>query len=234
MLDRTFAAEFLKTVDDSAAHGVHILFNQFWQHMSPEVRKQSVDRLYADPQLKAWVEEAWYPDDYDFESLADLPAGSLGKAFHQHIVTNNLTKEIHKGYQKYHDHLERTGVLANMPDEIKYTVLRGFQTHDFLHMLTGFDTTGLGEIALQAFGVAQTGSLYNSMWIAVTTTQAAFTRPWANPALMDAITEGWQLGRAVRTNLVTVKWERRLSEQVSDLRREYGIPDHSMMLKLAA
>jgi ubiquinone biosynthesis protein Coq4 len=72
------------------------------------------------------------------------------------------------------------------------------------------------------------------MWLSVTTTQAAFLHPQMNPGLMDAITEGWRLGRSVKTNLVTVKWERRLHEQVSDLRREYGVPDHSMMLKLAA
>jgi ubiquinone biosynthesis protein Coq4 len=233
-LDRTFAAEFLKSVDNSAKHGIHILFNQYWEHMPSEVRDRIVAHFYGDPQLKAWVTERWFPEPYSFDDLGRLPSGSLGRAYHQHIVANNLNREIADGYATYHRSLEKSGVLDNMPEEMKYATLRGFQVHDFLHMLTGFDTTGGGEIALQSFGVAQTNSLYNSMWLSVTTTQAAFLHPQMNPGLMDAITEGWRLGRSVKTNLVTVKWEQRLHEQVSDLRREYGVPDHSMMLKLAA
>jgi ubiquinone biosynthesis protein Coq4 len=234
MFDRTFAQEFLKTVDDSAAHGVHILFNQYWAHMPDSVRARLVDRLYEDPQLKAWVEARWYPEPYDFDTLGALPYGTLGRAYYQHIIDNKLNKEIATGYRSFHEQLERSGVLDNMPDQIKYTVLRGFQTHDLLHMVTGFDTTGAGEIALQAFGVAQTGSLYNAMWLAVTNTQAAFLNPDMNPGLMDAIAEGWRLGRQVRTNLVTVRWEERLGQSVADIRREFGVPDHGMMLKLAA
>lgn len=48
-----------------------------------------------------------------------------------------------------------SGALDGMPDEMQLAVLRGFQVHDILHVLTGYDSSGQGEIALQAFSLVQ-------------------------------------------------------------------------------
>jgi ubiquinone biosynthesis protein Coq4 len=228
MLDRTFAQEFLLTVDDPGQHGVHLLFNSYWRYMPVEVREKYVALAMADPTLRAWVEERWYPEPYSFDALGELPPGTFGRDYYQHIVDNNLNREIASGYRHFHEMLEKSGMLANMPDEVKYMVLRGFQTHDLLHIATGFDTTGLGEIALQAFGLAQLPSLYFATWISVVTTRMAFLDPSATGPLMDAITEGWTLGRTT-PNLMVVKWETMLARPLSDVRREFRIPTHAMM-----
>lgn len=228
MLNRTFADEFLLTIDDPQKHGVHLLFNSYWQYMPEDVREKYVALLRNDPALKRFVEERHFPDPYSFDGLATLPEGSLGRLYHRHIVENNLNREIATGYRDFHKMLEASGVLKNMPDDVKYAVLRGFQTHDLLHIVTGFDTTGLGEIALQAFCLGQMRFLYFATWMSVVTTRMAFLDPDAIEKLMDAITDGWQLGRST-PNLMIVKWETMLDRQVSDIRREFRVPDHRMM-----
>lgn len=228
MLDRTFAQEFLQTIGDPQKHGVHLLFNSYWQYMPDDVREKYVSVYRTDPVLKRFIEEQYFPEPFSFDALADLPVGSLGREYHRHIVDNNLNRQIATGYRDFHKMLEASGVLKNMPDEIKYAVLRGFQTHDLQHIVTGFDTTGLGEIALQAFGLGQVRFLYQSMWLSTVTTRMAYLDPDMTEMLMDAITDGWQLGRTV-PNLTTVKWETMLDRQVSDIRREYRIPEHRMM-----
>lgn len=233
MLDRSFAAEFLQTIDDPAKHGVHLLFNSYWRTMPDDVRAKYVEALYAEPELKAFTEARWFPEPYSFDDMADLPRDSLGYAYYRHIIDNNLNREIATGYRGFHQMLEASGQLERMPDEVKYMVLRGFQTHDLLHMVTGFSTTGLGEIALQAFCLAQLPSLYFATWMSVSTTRAALLDPSALRPVMDAISEGWRLGRTL-PNLQVVRWEEHLARSLADIRREYRVPDHKMMLKLAA
>lgn len=232
MFDRTFAQEFLETIDDPAKHGVHLLFNSYWRYMPGQVREAYVSGMRADPQICAWLDERHYCEPYSFDELGKLAPGTLGREYYQHIVDNNLNREIATGYRAFHDTLERSGKLEGMPDDVKYAVLRGFQIHDLLHIVTGFDTTGLGEIALQAFGMAQMRSLYFATWISVVTTRAAFLQPDSQVPLMSAITEGWSLGRRV-PQLNVVKWESMLDRPVSGIRREFGVPDHPMMKRAA-
>ncbi len=228
MLDRDFAQEFLQTIDDPQKHGVHLLFNSYWRYMPDAARETYAANMRETPQLAAFCEAKWWPEPYAFEDLALLAPGTLGRGYHRHIVDNGLTQTIASGYRDFHKMLEASGVLANMPDDVSYGVLRGFQTHDYLHMVTGFDTTGLGEIALQAFCLAQMSSLYFATWMSVVTARMAFLEPRSIAPLMDAITEGWTLGRAV-PNLMVERWETMLDRPIDDIRREYRIPHHRML-----
>ena len=232
MLDRTFADEFLMTIDDPDKHGVHLLFNSYWKFMPEDVRASFNRGLHEDPKLHEWVEARFWPEPYSFDDLGALPRGTLGREYHQHIIENNLNREIATGYRVFHKALESSGALAGMPDDVKYAVLRGFQIHDLLHIVTGFDTTGLGEIALQAFCLAQVRFLYFATWISVVTTRAAFLQPDAITPLMDAITDGWSLGRNVR-QLQTVHWEEMLARPLVEIRSEFRIPEHRMMKRAA-
>jgi ubiquinone biosynthesis protein Coq4 len=188
--------------------------------------------FHDDPSLRRFIEEKWYPEPYSFDALGELPTGTFGREYHRHIVENNLNREIATGYRSFHQALEASGVLKNMPDEVKYAVLRGFQTHDLLHIVTGFDTTGPGEIALQAFCLAQVRSLYFATWMSVVTTRMAFLDPNMTEPLMDAISEGWTLARKL-PNLMVVKWELMLDRPLAEVRREFGIPQHRMMKQAA-
>ncbi len=109
-----------------------------------------------------------------------------------------------------------------MPEPLRYAVLRGFQTHDFQHVVTGYDSSGWGEIALQAFCLAQLQFPYFGMWISVVTTRMTFVEPRSIVPMMDAITDGWRLGRQVG-NIQIERWEAMLDQPLAGLRARYGI-----------
>ena len=105
---------------------------------------------------------------------------------------------------------------------LRSAVVRCFQIHDYFHILTGYLTDGRGEMALQAFTLAQRKLPYSSLWMATLTSQMTFKHPRMTDAVMDCISDGWRRGRAARS-LNFTRWEQRLGERVNDLRAEYGL-----------
>ena len=109
-------------------------------------------------------------------------------------------------------------------EDAGYLAERGFQLHDMVHVLTGFDTSPLGEVRVVSFTVAQTPAPYPALIIASRPLQAALYKPQLLPPIMDAITEGWALGRRAKP-LITVHWEDFWERPLAELRREYQLAE---------
>jgi ubiquinone biosynthesis protein Coq4 len=222
MLTDTFGPRFLDTVNSTEANPVHLLFNQWWSDAPDDVKDQYLRIFLDDPVHAAWYTEGRYADPVDFEALAALAPGTLGRSYHDWIVDNGLTAQIATDYRQFHHRLKASGALDGMPDEMQFAVLRGFQVHDILHVLTGYDASGAGEIALQAFSLAQLQFPYFGMWMATVTAQMTFNNPRTIVGLMDAITDGWQFGRST-VHLMAQPWEEMFAEALDDVRARYGI-----------
>lgn len=233
MINGEFAKLLLTTFNDPAQNGVHMLFNQWWQHAPEDVKDVYVDRFLVDPTMAAFLTERHYADPLDLDQLATLPEGTLGRAYHSWIVDNNLTAAIATNYRQFHESLEAAGLLDGMPEPMKYAVLRGFQTHDFQHVVTGYDSSGRDEIALQAFCLAQLQFPYFAMWMSVVATRMTFIDPKMITPMMDAITGGWRLGRRV-PNIQTEKWEEMLDQPLDEVRARYGIAPTPLGTSLAS
>lgn len=212
----------LRIVQDPVKHGVPELHFRFWNHGDPSAKAHYLASFLSDPERKQWFEEGYLAKAYDFDALAALPDGSLGHAYHHHLKRNGLDPKLLLDYQRVQDALAASGRIDGMPPEIRYATIRGFQTHDILHPLTGYDTSPLGEIALQAFNLAQMGMPYAAFWMSIITTRFAFLNPQFAAPLMDAITRGWQHGRRAR-NLTYERWEERFGEPLEALRMEFGL-----------
>ena len=222
-IDREFAEQFLRSVDDPGAHGVHLLFNQFWQYAPAEVAQSYADHFLAMDDARALYEEQYYADPMTVARLAQSPAGSLGEAMHEFIVANGLEQNLATNYRTFHQSLQDAGVLDGLPEPLRWAVLRGFQLHDFLHVVTGYGPSPGGEISLQAFCLAQTNFPYFAMWVAVTASRMTFVDPTTIQGLMDNVSSGWQYGRRVQ-NIQFHRWEDRIDEPLADLRAEFGLP----------
>lgn len=222
MITDEFAPRFLTTINAIDENPVHLLFNQWWETAPAAVKDEYVEGFLADERLAPLATGEHYAEPLDLTRLADLNEGTLGRAYHDWIVENGLEAQIATSYRQLHMHLESSGRLEGMPTVMRYAVLRGFQTHDFQHVVTGYDSSGLGEIALQAFCLAQIRFPYFAMWISTVTTRMTYLRPSSITPLMDAITDGWQLGRRA-DNIQALPWETMLDEPLSALRVRYGI-----------
>lgn len=221
-LDREFAKSLLETFDDPDRHPVHQLFNEWWSFAPESVKARYASDFESVPEQRAFWEERYYAEPLDLDALGALPEGSLGRAYHAFIVENGLMKNIAIDYRSFHQALERMGALDGMPEPLKYAVLRGFQTHDFQHVVVGLPSSPRGEIALQAFCLAQIRFPYFGMWMSVVTTRMTFLDPDMIQPIMDAISEGWQLGRRVE-NIQFARWETMLEEPLAEVRRRHGI-----------
>lgn len=233
MITEDFAPLFLKTINEMHANPVHLLFNQWWSRAAPEVVEAYTDQLMADDAFAAFVDRGYYAEPLDLDALGDMTEGSLGRIYRDWIIDNDLTAQIAMDYRQFHTMLAESGSLDGMPEPLRYAVLRGFQLHDFLHVLTGYDPSPQGEIALQAFSLAQIQFPYFAMWMSTATTQMTYLRPKAIVPLMDAITDGWQYGR--RTPQISLHtWEDELERPLDEIRNQWGIEPTALVSLLRA
>ncbi len=221
-IDEEFGRLLVAAFNDQKAMPVHLLFNQWWSHAPAEVTSAYVEAFMADagPALEGPGAEIAEPLDLD--ATGALPEGTLGRAYHDWIVANGLTASIATDYRGLHEAMVQAGMLDGMPDVMQQAVLRGFQVHDFQHVLTGYDPSGRGEIALQAFCLAQTRFPYFGIWMSVITAQMTFVDPTIIVAMMDAVSDGWAHGRSTRS-LAFEPWESMLDEPLPSLRERYQV-----------
>lgn len=116
MINEEFAKLLVRTFNDPADNGVHLLFNQWWQHAPEDVKQAYIEIFLADPAMADFVEERHYGEPLDLDELAELPDGTLGRAYHAWIVDNNLTAAITTNYRQFHEALEAAGQLDGMPE----------------------------------------------------------------------------------------------------------------------
>ena len=221
-VERAFGEKFLTSVDDFYGYGVHLLFNDWWESAPADVIEKYVAALEADSGMRDLAREQWYAEPLDLDSLKDFAPGTLGAAYREFMVSNDLMERLAEGYRDLHEQFSTAGKLDRMPAILKYKVLRGYQTHDLHHVLTGYPATPLGELGLQAFQLAQVEFPYSAMWMAVVTGHMTFVDPWLIKPAMDAIAHGWAYGREARS-IQFVKFEEMFDRPLETIRREYRL-----------
>ncbi|HVO25386.1 MAG TPA: Coq4 family protein [Candidatus Margulisiibacteriota bacterium] len=226
-LHPVFVQNMVRTFNDSDEHGVHLLFNEWWPHAPDFTIERYLENFRATPGVEAFLAERYLADPITLDVLGALPAGSVGRGYHEFLTKNKLEKNLATNYKLLHDAVAAGGQLDRMPADMKYAVIRGFQIHDILHVITGYTPSGLHELSLQAFCLAQLQFPYFSMWMATTTSRMTFLQPDSIVPVMDAITQGWRYGRRVK-NLQFEKWESMFEEPVALVRLRYGIAPGGM------
>lgn len=217
-----FVENMVRTFNDSSEHGVHLLFNEWWPHAPDFTIERYLANFRATEGVAAFLAERHFAEPVTLETLREMPEGSLGRGYHDFLTKNGLEKNLATNYQRLHDSVAAAGQLDRMPADLKYAIIRGFQVHDILHVVTGYGSSPLEELSLQAFCLAQLQFPYFGMWMATTTSSMTFLQPDAIVPVMEAITQGWRYGRRVK-NLQLEKWETMFEEPVAALRLRYDV-----------
>ena len=222
ILDRDFADRFLRAVDRPLEYGVYFLFHDYWA----EAPQAAIDAYMAElggiPGAQDFMAKRHLAAPLEVERLEACAPGTLGHGYLRFIVDNDLLANLARDYRAFNEELTTSGKLDRLPEDMSYTIVRGFQIHDFVHVLTGFDSSLMGELAAAAFHFAQLRFPYHAMRMAVTTAHMAFIRPNIIVESMDAIVAGWTLGRSSR-NLHFERWEDELDTPIDELRERMGI-----------
>ena len=180
--------------------------------MTPAFRTRVAEtaRLYPGVKEAAAV---GYPSRFSLEALARCPKGSLGAEFHDLIVDNGFDLEV----------LDREALgLADLPAPLDYLNARILQCHDLWHILAGYQTTILHEVAISGFQMAQFGHHYSSMFLGVVTSKMALNQPEALPLFLDVILTAWTHGRQCPP-LIGLDWEALWDQPAEAIRVATGV-----------
>jgi ubiquinone biosynthesis protein Coq4 len=158
-----------------------------------------------------------YPRPFTMEALARCPADSLGGAFHALIVDNGFDLEV----------LDRTALgLADLPPPLDYLNARILQCHDLWHIVGGYQTTALHEVAISAFQLAQFGHHYSAMFLGMVLTRIACERPEGGAIMLPVILSAWAHGRRTPP-LLGVDWEAIWNRPLDQVRQTLGVTPYA-------
>ncbi len=96
--------------------------------------------------IPGFVETVLTP--YNLDDLAQLPEGTLGKIYAEYMASEELYP------LNFVQNISESSIS-------QIFLLEGVKTHDLTHLLTGFDTSDLGEYGLLAFVQAQNSDKHN-------------------------------------------------------------------------
>jgi ubiquinone biosynthesis protein Coq4 len=166
----------------------------------------------AYPQVPAAVAQG-APKRFDIEALRRYPKGSLAAAFVAMLEAEGFDPEP----------LSREDLgIAKLPPPLDYLNARILQCHDLWHLVAGYRTTALHEVAISGFQLAQFGHHYSAMFLGMVLTRVAFEAPQGGPILLETILSAWAHGRR-SPPLLPVKWESLWDKGLSDVRARLKI-----------
>ena len=150
----------------------------------------------------------YYPS-IDLEELSQLPEGTLGYEYAQHMKRHKIQPlEISPDLKEEAD---------SQPFALRYTL-----THDIFHVLLGFDTTYAGEMGVFGFTVGQN---YSKM-LKVVEPVILLIFCLIAPTKIKRIWESDRLGKALGKQaecLIIYSFEDNWSRPIDDIRAELGL-----------
>lgn len=180
--------------------------------LSPAYGLRTAAVSVAFPGIAEAVSGPW-PQKLSLATLAACPPGSLGRQFHDLIVANHFDLEV----------LDRDALgLAALPKPLDWLNTRILQAHDLWHIVGGYQTTALHEIAISAFQMAQFGHAYSAHFLAITAGVGALGPAPGYPILMDIITSAWRHGR-LTPPLMAIVWETVWEQTPDAIRARFGV-----------
>jgi ubiquinone biosynthesis protein COQ4 len=168
---------------------------------------QMFRHLLENTSMAALVEENWRPGPIDLDALERLPEGTLGHEYAHQLRSQGLTP----------DSLIDTNPITSPQD---YVTHRLRETHDIVHVLTGFGVDRVGELGLQAFNLAQNRSPLAVMLI-FGGMLSALQNDEPLEELLTALSRGFDLGlkaECVIAQKLEEGWDRPLADWREQLR----------------
>lgn len=153
-----------------------------------------------------------YSPTLDLDTLATLPEGTFGRAVADFMNRNAIQPFVFT--EETSDEVRRRNTFG----------IRVAQTHDLIHVLTGFDTSWPGEMGVYAVQYAQRWSAW-SPWLALATW---LVYPFLTGFQLGRLHRAWRRGVAQGRRapfLLGERLEDKLDRPLADVRAEYGLAD---------
>jgi len=169
--------------------------------------RRLMERVSGDPSWQRLIRERAAIDtkQVDFAHLRALPPDTLGGAYVRMLDRNGLDPDFFQPPPEW-------------PEDVGYALQRLRQTHDLMHVLTGFETDIPGEVALQAFIRVQLGTLFSTLVVVfgLLLYSPRYPRMW--PMVLDGHRAAVQAD-----TLFPVRWEDYWEMPLAEVRKRFGI-----------
>jgi ubiquinone biosynthesis protein COQ4 len=166
------------------------------------------EHLKRDPVCAELIDDRYIPPAHDLDRLLSCPKDSLGYIYAAAMKKSGFDPNLHAG--------------MTAKSDAHYVEMRLSQTHDIWHILTGFSTSPMGEIGLQAFHLPQFPYPLATMLIANSLIASTLSDPTQLPALIAAIGQGWRMGEMAQA-LFGQKWEESWEKPLKQWQAELNI-----------
>lgn len=175
---------------------------------TPRSERAMARRLEASPHGERALAARPRVMPVDLDALRSLPEGTLGRTYADHMRDNDLNP---------HD-------FPDLPDRTagQYAYAHLYEVHDVWHTFTGLGTDLTGELALQAFTLAQVGLQTNLTLITALLARTALREFRLHGERIDAIAHGWAMGRNT-PNILGVDWPSRWNQPLDRVRDDLGL-----------
>lgn len=170
----------------------------------------AAQHLRKNPDCARLLESRYMGPPHNVEELLQYPEDSLGYIYAVYLKTHGLSPDLHSGMK--------------INSDASYVEARLSQTHDIWHIVTGFDTSSIGEIGLQAFHLPQFPYPLASLLVANSLVGITLFTPEDLPPLLNAIAKGWSLGSQAKP-LFAQKWEEAWDLPLSQWRKNLNIQE---------
>lgn len=154
------------------------------------------------------LEDYYLPQPYTQQELSKYAPGTFGYSYYQHLHKNRFSSNFFPIEPPF--------------DELNYFEVRMNQTHDLLHVLTGFGVSIEDEVGLQAFYVSQTQDIFSLWLIAASLLYTSFYDQSLVTPMLQALVVGWTNGKEALP-LQAVHWEELWSKSLKEIRAIYNI-----------
>lgn len=180
--------------------------------LNPDYSGFSEAAAIAHPGADSPTEKA-VPPLLALKTLEVLPKGSLGRDLYSMWVDNGFDPEV----------LDRQAIgLDQVSPALRYLNTRILQMHDVWHLVGGYQTTSLHEIAISSFQLVQFGHNYSAMFLATGSTMSHIRTPQGFGLLMQNLAEAWRHGREM-PSFMAVEWEDHWHKDIDTVRSDLGI-----------
>jgi ubiquinone biosynthesis protein COQ4 len=162
----------------------------------PSSLKALIEKLSQNLQGKQAFQQPPRLGYVNLQQLHHLPPKNLGYHYAEHVTRQVIQQDL----TPFHEN----PLQANSDAEFLVAHIR--ETHEPWHLLTGFSTTIIGEIQLQAFYAAQLhGYRFWLALLAKNLLKSAVFDLDISEQYMDTLTQGWRIGKQAKS-LLGIEW----------------------------
>lgn len=198
------ASAFLGVPEDPA-HANSLEIAEIFGRLDFRSLGLDTERLLAQDGVRALYDSRYLPQPEPLDRLLEYGEGTLGHEVARYLQRSGQKRLI--GPPAGFDFKEPSAYLA----------LRVRMTHPIIHILTDYDATLFGELAVQSYYVGQLGNLMSGVMISSALLEITRDMPGKLGDALAILAEAYQRGQTAKPFL-GIAWEELWSAQVPQLR----------------